>query len=57
MGAMTTAGTALVCDLGPPPHSTIAYSLPPVCKAITVGIEKVSGGQAEDSFAAWRVGV
>jgi hypothetical protein len=27
--------------LGPPPHSTIAYSLPPVSKAIAVGIENV----------------
>lgn len=50
IGAMTTAGTALVCDWD---HrsSTIAHSLPPLSKVIAVGIEKASGGHRQGTHS------
>ncbi|MBT8161148.1 MULTISPECIES: metal-dependent hydrolase [Arthrobacter] len=50
IGAMTTAGTALVCDWD---HrsSTIAHSLPPLSNVIAVGIEKASGGHRQGTHS------
>ncbi len=50
IGAMTTAGTSLVCDWD---HrsSTIAHALPPLSNAIAVGIEKVSGGHRQGTHS------
>ena len=50
IGALTTAGTALVCDWD---HrsSTIAHSLPPLSRLIAVGIEKASGGHRQGTHS------
>ncbi|TVU66577.1 metal-dependent hydrolase [Paenarthrobacter nitroguajacolicus] len=50
IGAMATAGTALVCDWDHR-HSTIANSLPPLSNVIAVGIEKASGGHRQGTHS------
>ena len=50
IGAMATAGTALVCDWD---HrsSTMAHSLPPLSNVIAVGIENASGGHRQGTHS------
>ncbi|RNL55478.1 metal-dependent hydrolase [Arthrobacter oryzae] len=50
IGAMATAGTALICDWD---HrsSTVAHSLPPLSNLIARGIEKVSGGHRQGTHS------
>jgi membrane-bound metal-dependent hydrolase YbcI (DUF457 family) len=50
IGAMATAGTALICDWD---HrsSTVAHSLPPLSNLIAVGIEKASGGHRQGTHS------
>lgn len=50
IGAMATAGTALVCDWD---HrsSTVAHSLPPLSNAIARGIESASGGHRQGTHS------
>ena len=50
IGAMATAGTALVCDWD---HraSTVAHALPPLSNLVARGIENVSGGHRQGTHS------
>lgn len=50
MGALTTAGAALISDWDHP-RATIAYALPPMTNLIAAGIRAIAGGHREGTHS------